>query len=544
MVTDVRPSPARDASPSPWWLALLVLPLAGLALLIAVPDIDLEWQHQPSHFWIVLASAALSAVLAYATHAAAARHRDARVILVSLAFLAAAGFLGLHALATPGVLLHGPNTGFTIATPVGLTVASVFAALSVTSIGGPGAAAVLRWRRALLGATLAAVAVWGIVSLAGLPPLDGPLPAREGPGLLAALAIVAVALYGWAAWRTLDLSRARPGPLPLSVAVGLVLLAESMVAVALSRNWHLSWWEWHLLMLAAFAAIALGARIEYTRSGSLAGAFGGLYLGATLARIDRWHAGAIARVVAADERGDPHDEVLARLRHEGASTDEVRLIAVAAGELRRLDAAFRPYLPTIIADHVPDEPSVARLGGTEREVSVLFADLSAFTMFSERHPAPEVIAMLNVYWAAIVPGIDAAGGEIEQFAGDAVMAAFNVEGDQPDHAARATRGALAIIGAGREVLAAHPGWPAFRVGVSTGPAVVGNVGTSGRRSFAVIGDTTNTAARLMSVAAPGEVLVTGPTWAVLGDHWHGDPLGRVAIKGRRQPVEIWRVRAA
>ena len=114
MVTDVRPSPARDASSSPWWLALLVLPLAGLALLIAVPDIDLEWQHQPSHFWIVLASAALSAVLAYATHAAAARHRDARVILVSLAFLAAAGFLGLHALATPGVLLHGPNTGFTI----------------------------------------------------------------------------------------------------------------------------------------------------------------------------------------------------------------------------------------------------------------------------------------------------------------------------------------------------------------------------------------------------------------------------------------------
>ena len=80
--------------------------------------------------------------------------------------------------------------------------------------------------------------------------------------------------------------------------------------------------------------------------------------------------------------------------------------------------------------------------------------------------------------------------------------------------------------------------------MSTGPAVVGNVGTSGRRSFAVIGDTTNTAARLMSVAAPGEVLVTGPTWAVLGDHWHGDPLGRVAIKGRRQPVEIWRVRAA
>ena len=184
---------------------------------------------------------------------------------------------------------------------------------------------------------------------------------------------------------------------------------------------------------------------------------------------------------------------------------------------------------------------MARLGGQEREVSVLFADLTAFTTFSERHAATEVIAMLNDYWAAVVPGIDAAGGEIEQFAGDAVMAAFNVEGDQPDHAQRATRAALAIIDAGRGVLAAHPDWPAFRVGVSTGPAVVGNVGTRGRRSFAVIGDTTNTAARLMSVAAPGEVLVTGATWRLLGEAWGGQPLGPVSIKGRRQPVEIWRI---
>ena len=71
--------------------------------------------------------------------------------------------------------------------------------------------------------------------------------------------------------------------------------------------------------------------------------------------------------------------------------------------------------------------------------------------------------------------------------------------------------------------------------------MVGNVGTRGRRSFAVIGDTTNTAARLMSVAAPGEVLVTGATWRLLGERWQGETLGQVDIKGRRQPVEIWRV---
>ena len=343
---------------------------------------------------------------------------------------------------------------------------------------------------------------WGVVSLAGLPPLDGPLPAAEGPGLLAAMAIVSIPLYGWAAWRTLILYRGRGGALPLSISVALVLLAEAMLAITLSRNWQLSWWEWHVLMLVAFAAIAIGVRREYASTGSLTGAFGGLYLQGTLNRIDRWHGRAIARVAAAQDRGESAETVTERLRGEGASADEVRLISHAAGELRRLDAAFRPYLPSIIADRAADEPAVARLGGAEQEVSVLFADLSAFTTFSERHAPTEVITMLNEYWAVVVPVIDAAGGEIEQFAGDAVMAIFNVEGDQPDHPVRAARAAIAIIEAGRAVLAMHPDWPAFRVGVSTGHAVVGNVGTRGRRSFAVIGDTTNTAARLMSVAGP------------------------------------------
>jgi class 3 adenylate cyclase len=525
----------------PAWLLLLALPVAGLGLLLARPELDLEWQHQPSHFWIVLASAVLSAALAVLTHVAAARHRDARVVLVSLAFLASAGFLGLHALATPGVLLDHPNTGFATATPVGLAIAAVYAGLSVSPLGGPRAGAVLRWRRLLLAATFAAMLAWGVVSLAGLPPLDGPLPAREGPGILSAIALGSIAVYAWAAWRSLALYRNRGGALPLAIAVALVLLAEAMAAVALSRNWHLSWWEWHLLLLAAYAVIAVGVRREYARSGSISGAFGGLYLEATLAWIDRWHGHAIARVVAA--QGDPATEqsVIDRLRDEGATADELRLIQQAAGEVRRLDDAFRPYLPGIIADRAPSEPDVSRLGGVEREVSVLFADLTAFTTFSERHLPTEVITMLNEYWAAVVPAVDAAGGEIEQFAGDAVMAIFNAGGDQPDHALRATRAALDIVAASDAVRTGHPDWPAFRVGVSTGSAVVGNVGTRGRRSFAAIGDTTNTSARLMSVAQAGEVLVTGATWTALGGAMRGDPLGPVQVKGRGAPLDVWRL---
>jgi adenylate cyclase len=107
---------------------ILAVPLLGLWLLVARPALDLEWEHQPAHFWIVLAAGAINAALAWAVGSAARLRRDARLVLVSLSFLAAAGFLALHALATPGVLLAGSNTGFALATPVGLTVAAVFAA--------------------------------------------------------------------------------------------------------------------------------------------------------------------------------------------------------------------------------------------------------------------------------------------------------------------------------------------------------------------------------------------------------------------------------
>ncbi len=535
-------TPTQDppAAPSLRWAALLVLPVLGLLLLLARPELDVEWEHHPSHFWLVLVTAAVNVALAYVTNLAAGRYRDARLVLVSLAFLASAGFLGLHALATPGVLLPHPNFGFVVATPIGLVIASVFSALSVGPFAGPRAAALLRRRTWLLGGLLAFMVGWAVVSLAGLPPLDGPPPAREGVGALTILAIEAVAVYGYSAWRYVGLYRRRGGIVPLTVAVANVLLAEAMVAVALSRNWHLSWWEWHLLMLFAFAAIALGARREYERSGSLSSAFGGLYLGSTLARVDRWHAKAIAAVAAADENGLSTEQVLADLRREGASSDEVALLAQAARELRRLDAAFRPYLPSVVARGIRQrEPAVARLGGEEREVSVLFADLAGFTTFSEARAPTEVIAMLNKYWARVVPVITDAGGVIEHFAGDGVMAVFNASGDQPDHGRRAARAGRAILEASRPLAAAQPGWPMFRVGINTGRAVVGNVGAVGRHSFAVIGDTTNTAARLMAAGEPGQVIVSGTTWATLNGDATGRALGPIRVKGKSAAVDAW-----
>ncbi len=521
------------------WFLLLILPILGLVLLLAEPGLDLQWEHHPSHFWLVLATAAVSVALAYVTSAVAGRQRDARLVLISLAFFAAAGFLGLHALATPGVLLAGSNKGFVIATPVGLFIAAVFSACSVTGLGGPRAQVVLRRRTTMLVGLSLLMIVWAVFSIAGIPPLDGALPPGEAAGPLTVLAVVSVVLYAFAAWRSFDFYRRRRGTMILAITVALVLLGESMIAVVLSRNWRLSWWEWHILMLLAFLAIAAGARSEYRRSGSLTAAFGGLYLDATLARLDQWHARAIAAVAAADERGESTAPILEELRRDGASGDEVALVEQAAGEVRRLDRLFRPFLPSQVADRLVAEPGTGDLGGVERRVSVLFADLAGFTSFSETRSPSEVIAMLNSYWAVVVPVIDANGGVVEQFAGDGVMASYNTATDQPDHALRAARTGLAIVAAGRPLAATHAGWPIFRIGINTGPAVVGNVGAEGRRSFAVIGDTVNTASRLMALGKPGQVVVSAPTWSALGDDRSGLALGPAEVKGKRLPVDAW-----
>jgi hypothetical protein len=92
------------------WITVLALPLAAL-LLLAEPDLDLRWEHHPSHFWLVLTVAAVNVTLGVVASEVASRRDDARTFLVSMALLASAGFLGLHALATPSVLLDRHDCG-------------------------------------------------------------------------------------------------------------------------------------------------------------------------------------------------------------------------------------------------------------------------------------------------------------------------------------------------------------------------------------------------------------------------------------------------
>jgi adenylate cyclase len=438
-------------------LLALLAPLVGFLALLAIPSADLVWEHHPSHFWLVLGTAAIAAGLGWSIGVTARRRVDARLFLVSLAFVTAACFLGLHALATPGVLLAGPNTGFVIATPVGLLLASAFALWSSMRLDGDRARWVLARTGLLDGIVIAAVAIWGVWSLASLPGLQHSVPPETGSPGLWALAAPGITLYAIAFVRYLHLAHVRRSRLALAVAASWALLAEAMLAVTLARNWHVTWWEWHLLMLAAFAAVAIVARRlpESER-------FGDLYLDETAS-------------------------------------------------------------------------------GT-REVSVLFADLMGFTTFSEAHTSDEVQTILNTYFAAVVPAVQAEQGRVDRYIGDAVMATWNTGTEQPDHARRAARAAMAFQVAAEGVARTHPGWPRFRVGVNSGDATVGLLGGAGERGYTVLGDTVNLASRLEGLAPPGGVVIGNTTLAHLGSA-RVSSLGTTRVKGRDEPVSVWLLEA-
>lgn len=524
-------------------VAALSLPLAGLALLLGIPSLDVRWEHHPSHFLLVLGVAFVDTVLGLAMSEAAARRDDGRLFLVSLVLLASAGFLALHALATPEVLIHEANNGFVIATPIGLFLAAGFAAASAVEPehGQPRLSrSTRRWVRWAL---LAVLVAWAVASLTGASFLRRPAPS-EAPAVIRLIAPVAIGLYAFAAARYLTVYFRRRRLLPLAVASAFVLLAEAVLTIIVARSWHATWWQWHVLMAIAFLVILLAARSEYKREGSITAAFGGLYVERTLERLDRRQADSLAEMVEAVRGEESLGSIVERLRSTGTSAEEVSSLERSARELVRIDTLFRRYAGPRLAERLEREPEFARLGGKETDVTVLFADLAGFTSFSEGRPVSDVIDMLNSYWESVVPVVvDQEGGLIERFAGDAIMAVFNALEDQPDHALRGARAALAMQEHTQRIAADHPHWPQFRIGLNSGLALIGNVGATGQRSFAAVGDTTNVAARVQAMAEPGQVLLAGTTYARIRDRARVGPLGAASLKGRTQAIDVCELRA-
>jgi adenylate cyclase len=409
--------PARNPTLTVAWLGLLLIPLGGFWLLIAAPSADVHWEDHPAHFWLVLGTALTSAALAYATGGVAVRRGDARLFLVSLGFLSAAGFLGLHALATPGVLLDTRNTGFVIATPVGLVLASVFAAASAMPLTPDRARAVMRSAKLLRAALIGVMAIWGAVSLASIAPLNDPTPAERASGGLVIPASIAVVLYAAASVRYLALYRQRPTAIPLAIVTAFVLLAEATIAVAWARNWHASWWEWHLLMLLAFGAIAWSAQREDAGE-----RFSDLYLDETAAGKRE------VTVVFADLQGytsfsenhDPRD--VSEMLNAYFEVAIPPIVREHGGEIDRLigDAIMATF------NTRGDQPDHA-----ERAARAALDLQKATELLHEQHPEwPRFRVGINT-GEAMVGVVGAAGGRSYTVIGDTVNLASRLEGAAP-----------------------------------------------------------------------------------------------------------------
>ncbi|MDQ3870237.1 MAG: adenylate/guanylate cyclase domain-containing protein, partial [Chloroflexota bacterium] len=212
------------------WALHMALSLVGLWLLLVRPELDVVWEDHLAHFWLVLAVALLNVGLAWLVNRAARQRSDARLYLVSLAFLTAAGFLALHALATPRVVVGGPNAGFVIASPVGLFLASGFAAASAIELGPSRASEIMRHKNLIQGLLAVVIAGWGAISLLNLPPLQGPIPAEQATGPLTVLVLAGLCLYGAAGLGYYRLYRRRPAVMLVGLITAFVLLAEAMVA--------------------------------------------------------------------------------------------------------------------------------------------------------------------------------------------------------------------------------------------------------------------------------------------------------------------------
>lgn len=218
----------------------------------------------------------------------------------------------------------------------------------------------------------------------------------------------------------------------------------------------------------------------------------------------------------------------------GIAVENVRLYS-------QLDRLFRTYMSPDIADTLKADPSQAGLGGSISEVTALFADLRGFTSFSERSDPAEVMEVLNRYFGASVPIVLRNGGTIVQFVGDALLAVFDAPRPRPDHEFRAAKSALEMQEAIEAETEGMVDPPRFRIGINTGMALIGNVGSAEMRSFNVVGDAINVASRLETSAQPGTVVIGESTYRAISDRVDAQPLGPLELKGKETPIVAYRL---
>lgn len=243
-----------------------------------------------------------------------------------------------------------------------------------------------------------------------------------------------------------------------------------------------------------------------------------------------------------------------------ATSDELAVLGGAlnraASDLEASEAQIRHevavrtdlgrYVPEQLVDRIVRREADMRLGGERRAVTVLFADVVGFTPLTERLPPEAVVAILNELFTILTQIVFKHEGTVDKFIGDCVMAFWNAPGDQADHVRRALEAAEDMqtwLESGNERWKARYGVTIeLAIGVHTGEAIVGNIGSEKRMEYTAIGNVVNLAARLEAVARPSQILVTDAVKQVAGDAFEMVDADLHRLTGWAEPVHLWELR--
>lgn len=210
-------------------------------------------------------------------------------------------------------------------------------------------------------------------------------------------------------------------------------------------------------------------------------------------------------------------------------------------------AALERFLSPEVVEMIASNPEGVRLGGVNQKVSVMFADIRGFTGLSEKLQPEKVVEILNNYFTHVTEVIFDHGGTLDKYLGDGVMALFGAPLSKGNDAENAVMAAQSIqrlvVELNRD--ASDRGWPELNVGIgiNTGIVTAGNIGSPRRIDYTVIGDTVNSASRLMSNAPPGAILISHSTAADLTkSKFQLRRLKPLTVKGKSEPIEVFSVK--
>jgi adenylate cyclase len=227
-------------------------------------------------------------------------------------------------------------------------------------------------------------------------------------------------------------------------------------------------------------------------------------------------------------------------------------IKVLHDELEARNRLLRQVLTRYVAEDMAsvilsDPERYLKLGGETRCVTVFFADIRGFSTFAEAHDAAEVVTTLNRVFAALTDVIFRHNGTFDKYIGDEIMAFFGAPLSHDDDPLNAVRMALDMRQVFAELRAEWAGEDAraleLGMGLHSGEAAVGNVGSERVMSYTVIGDTVNIARRLQQVAAPGQVLISEATYRLVEPYVEARPLEARKLAGRSHPIVVYELQA-